>query len=138
MVLKKKLFKHFILLLILALFFVGCYNESKINYTEIEYSEFLEKVNNQDDFYVIFEKDDCPSCPKFIEKFNELAKNKNILFFIINTNKIEEDQKESCKDKYDLEVVPNVLFIENGNMKSKLIGTDNELEIKKFQKSHLD
>lgn len=26
MVLKKKLFKHFILLLILALFFVGCYN----------------------------------------------------------------------------------------------------------------
>ena len=31
--------------------------------------------------YVIFEKDDCPSCPKFIEKFNELAKNKNILFF---------------------------------------------------------
>ena len=68
MVLKKKLFKHFILLLILALFFVGCYNESKINYTEIEYSEFLE----------------------------------------------------------------------NGNMKSKLIGTDNELEIKKFQKSHLD
>ena len=66
MVLKKKLFKHFILLLILALFFVGCYNESKINYTEIEYSEFLEKVNNQDDFYVIFEKDDCPSCPKFI------------------------------------------------------------------------
>ena len=127
MVLKKKLFKHFILLLILALFFVGCYNESKINYTEIEYSEFLEKVNNQDDFYVIFEKDDCPSCPKFIEKFNELAK-----------NKIEEDQKESCKDKYDLEVVPTVLFIENGNMKSKLIGTDNELEIKKFQKSHLD
>ena len=51
-------------------------------------------------------------------------------------NKIEEDQKESCKDKYDLQVVPTVLFIENGNM--KLIGTDKELEIKKFQKSHLD
>lgn len=63
-----------------------------------------------------------------------MAKNKNILFFIINTNKIEEDQKESCKDKYDLEVVPTVLFIENGNMKSKLIGTDNELEIKNSKK----
>ncbi len=48
-----------------------------------------------------------------------MTKNKNILFFIINTNKIEEDQKESCKDKYDLEVVPTVLFIENGNMKLK-------------------
>ena len=53
-------------------------------------------------------------------------------------NKIEEDQKESCKDKYDLQVVPTVLFIENGNMKLKLIGTAKELEIKKFQKSHLD
>lgn len=96
MVLKKKLFKHFILLLILALFFVGCYNESKINYTEIEYSEFLEKVNNQDDFYVIFEKDDCPSCPKFIEKFNELAKNKNILFFyFVFYNKYKQNRRGS-------------------------------------------
>ena len=80
-------------------------------------------------------KDDCPSCPKFIEKFNQVSGENNLSFFVIDTDELNSKQKYECKDKFNLEYVPTAIFIKSGEMENRLTGTDDIKEIRKFQKN---
>lgn len=84
---------------------------------------------------VIFERDDCPACPVFLEKFNQVSGENNLSFFVIDTNELNSKQKYECKDKFNLEYVPTAIFIKSGEMENRLTGTDDIKEIRKFQKN---
>lgn len=93
------------------------------------------KIQKNEEFYIIFERDDCPACPVFLEKFNQVSGENNLSFFVIDTNELNSKQKYECKDKFNLEYVPTAIFIKSGEMENRLTGTDDIKEIRKFQKN---
>ena len=84
------------------------------NFEKISYLEFQEKIQKNEEFYIIFERDDCPACPVFLEKFNQVSGENNLSFFVIDTNELNSKQKYECKDKFNLEYVPTAIFIKSG------------------------
>ena len=77
----------------------GCQKNINENFEKISYLEFQEKIQKNEEFYIIFERDDCPACPVFLEKFNQVSGENNLSFFVIDTNELNSKQKYECKDK---------------------------------------
>lgn len=134
---KKNIISIIVLNSILVFFLLlsGCQKNINENFEKISYLEFQEKIQKNEEFYIIFERDDCPACPVFLEKFNQVSGENNLSFFVIDTNELNSKQKYECKDKFNLEYVPTAIFIKSGEMENRLTGTDDIKEIRKFQKN---
>ena len=59
----------------------------------------------------------CPFCVDFLPVFQKCAEEKGLGFLVV------QDDQETMGDRYAVEVVPTVLFFENGKVARRLDGT---------------
>lgn len=106
------------LVCLITLFIFGCTNLSKIetNINELSTDEFIEKINNKDDFVLLVTKEECPYCESLLE---EIQNNSNDKFGIIWKLEINSTNREKLlpvlyNTVKDLEYVPYVGVIKEG------------------------
>jgi thioredoxin 1 len=72
----------------------------------------------------------CPFCVDFLPVFQKRAEGEELVFLVV------QDDKETMGDRYAVEVVPTVLFFQNGKVARRLDGTLgvglNEKQLTKF------
>ena len=90
-------------------------------FIEVSAKDIIDKINNQETFYVYFGSRLCPWCRSVIEKFIEVAKKNNIkeVYYV---DIWDDDGKEILRDKYTLDDKNNlVLSIEEGEGYTELL-----------------
>ncbi len=132
---RKAKFILFALLVITAIsmpFLFVFSNKQEYKWEEIEYSNFLKLVEQKENFYSVFKRDDCNHCVAFIKNFKDIAQENNISVYVIDTSYMTNEQKLECIGKYNLRYVPAACYIEKGIMKNSIIGESNIEEMKNF------
>lgn len=100
---------------------------------ELDVNNFDEKINQEKPVVVEFYTPTCSHCKKLAGALDKLAKEKEGEVFFGKCN-IEEE--ELLQSRFDITVVPTLVFIKNGEIKNRLVGEIHPLiiqeEIKKL------
>jgi len=100
--------------------FTGCGENEEKRLIEISYTEFKEKLENKESFFIEIMQTGCSACQSFAPKYKEVLEEYKLISFQLNfSNMTEEEYKEFQKD-YEVSGTPNVIFIANGVESSKL------------------
>ena len=87
---------------------------SKIIETEQGLQETLKAVEK---ILVLFYASWCPFCSEFVPVFEKHAKD-----FGDKACRVVTDEAEGCEDKYEIDIVPTVIYFEKGNPVKRLDG----------------
>lgn len=87
------------------------------NYLQINNESDLEQIlQNKNRMFVLLYATWCPFCIRFLPIFKRCSEGKGQNFLLV------QDNQEIMADKYSVEVVPTVLFFENGVVAKRLDG----------------
>ena len=107
----KKIF--LILIVLISVLITGCSNSSL---KELTLNELKEKLNNKETFIVYFDNNEQNSLK---EKIESITDEYNLKTFIVNTNKISDEERIDFQTTINYEI-PSIVFIINGIDSSKL------------------
>lgn len=107
--------KKIIIVLVSCLFLFGC-NTNK--YKEINYDEYIEMVNNKEDFILFIGSADCSHCDTFKDTLNLVLKDYKVTVNYIDISKLSEQQSKTFDAKISYKGTPTTVFIEDGKEKS--------------------
>jgi len=87
---------------------------SKLIETEQKLQETLKTVEK---ILVLFYASWCPFCGEFLPVFEKHAKELGS-----KACRVETDEAEGCEEQYKIDIVPTVIYFENGNPVKRLDG----------------
>lgn len=98
----------------------------------IESEQELEKLlKTKKRVFVLFYASWCPFSMRFLPFFEKFSEGKEQEFFRVAT-----DDMEACEDRYSVEVVPTIIYFENGKASKRLDGVSggglSEKQLKDF------
>lgn len=100
---------------------------------ELDVNNFDEKIKQEKPVVVEFYTPTCSHCKKLAGALDKLAKEKEEEVFF---GKCNIQQETLLQSRFDITVVPTLLFIKNGEIKNRLVGEIHPLiiqeEIKKL------
>lgn len=100
---------------------------------ELNVNNFDEKIKQEKPVLVEFYTPTCSHCKKLAGALDKLAKEKEEEVFF---GKCNIEQEALLQSRFDITVVPTLLFIKNGEIKNRLVGEIHPLiireEIKKL------
>lgn len=100
---------------------------------ELNVNNFDEEIKKDKPVVVEFYTTTCSHCKKLAGALDKLAKEKEEEVFI---GKCNIEQEALLQSRFDITVVPTLLFIKNGEIKNRLVGEIHPLiireEIKKL------
>ena len=119
-----------LLVILISLFcLTGCSNKYII---KINYSEFKEKIENQDTFILEVVKTGCPACKKFSPRLGKIVKKNRIKVYQLNYSKLSDKQIKEFDNDFSISYTPTIIFITNGKETSvlnRLVGAVEEEKI---------
>lgn len=89
-------------------------------------------IDSDKTFYAFFKRDDCPHCPPFQELLQNVANEKNISIYTIDTSTMSEDEKEEYIERFNVQYVPVMYDIQNGEIIDSIVGDVTENELNEF------
>lgn len=105
-------------------YFEEIYNISKANYSmiKVNYKELNEMVKTEEFDGVVFVlRADCVYCHDLLkmvnDKLNNLYLNSSTKIYIIESDKLDEEEKLVFAEEFSLTSVPSILFFENSKLK---------------------
>lgn len=135
---KKIIFSAMIALLILT----GCKLKT---YEEITYDEYVEMIENEENFILFIGSATCSHCNDYKSKVEKIVRNYQIMIYYIDVNKFTDEQLNKFKTTINFSGTPTTVFIENGKEKTDSKGNvstyringnvDYNKLIKKLQKA---
>lgn len=100
---------------------------------EITYEEFLQKVENKENFVLFVKQDGCSHCKDFEPTFVNVLDKYDLKVDMINLTKLRKESKEKVEEFENSEKVtgtPTVIFYENGSqLMSRIEGNKDTDEI---------
>lgn len=105
--------KVFLLIIMLLPLLAGC-GSKLTTYEEIEYDEFIEKIENKDDFILFIGSSTCQHCDAFKETVKSVVKKYQIKIYYIDIHKFTEQQSNKFKTYINFSSTPTTVFIYNG------------------------
>lgn len=109
--------KKLLFTLLLTLLFVGCTNNKP--YVEITYEEFVQKIDNNDNFIFYIGSSVCSFCDKFDVALKRVVDKYNVEVFYIDTYKMEQGDYDSLSNIVDYGGTPHTVFIKDGGISSR-------------------
>lgn len=100
----------------------------------IPYKDLDELILDESNLYVLFKKEDCEECKKFIPEFEEYVKTYKTKIVYVDTGNMTEKEKLDCKEKFNLEYVPTILYFSDHKLDDSLVGRVNTSELDSFMK----
>lgn len=79
---------------------VACGRISRFEWNEVEYNKIAEMIDQKETFYALFKRDDCPYCPEFVDTVKNVAKEKKLAIYVVETSKMSEDEREEYNKKF--------------------------------------
>lgn len=113
----------FILLLIIVLiliFSIIVYLTLKKDESEKDYivyinvNELKEKINNKDDFILVFTQDGCGHCQTYHGVINSVSEKYNIKIYDVNLTSLEKDEINEVNKIASINGTPTTLFFKDG------------------------
>jgi thioredoxin 1 len=80
-------------------------------------SELDKKLSECSNIFVLFYASWCPFCVRFLPVFEKYSKGKDQKYCRVVTDDVPE-----AEDKYDIDIVPTVIYFENGRPAKRLDG----------------
>ena len=117
--------KKLILVLALVSFLfsvTGCEAEDKEKnrLIEISYSEFNEKLENKETFFIEIMQTGCSACQSFAPKYKEVLEEYDLVSYQLNFSNMKKEDYNEFDDKYDIKGTPAVMFITEGSEKTEM------------------
>ena len=110
--------------------------------TPISMEEILEKVEKKENFLLLSSQDNCKICDEYYQNLNDFLKEENKTGYFLNIENInwkEENTKKfqelNPNIKDHIKYTPYIMYFENGNLKSELVGKKEKQEIENFIKN---
>lgn len=111
--------KKIIIILISLILITGCGVNTEKGYTEINYIELQEKLDNKDDFIFYIGSAECSHCKDYGITLKEIKKNyPEVEVFYLDISKIQQFQHEKLYNKFPFDGTPTTVFIIDGSEES--------------------
>lgn len=124
-----------ILIILCALFLVGCSNPK---YTEISVTQFQEKLDAKESFILVIGSDTCSACKSYEPIMQKVMKDTNLEIFYINLHVLSDEDYSKIYSSYVVTSTPTTLFFKDGVETStydRIVGAvDYDEVIKKLEK----
>lgn len=100
----------------------------------IPYKNLEELVLDKSNLYVLFKKEDCEECKKFIPEFEKYVETYKTKIVYVDTGNMTDKEKVECKEKFNLEYVPSLLYFSDHKLDDFLVGRVDKSELDSFMK----
>lgn len=124
-----------ILIILCALFLVGCSNPK---YTEISVTQFQEKLDAKESFILVIGSDTCSACKSYEPTMQKVMKDTNLEIFYINLHVLSDEDYSKIYSSYVVTSTPTTFFFKDGVETStydRIVGAvDYDEVIKKLEK----
>lgn len=114
------------------IFIIGCASSKQMTWQELKYDEVVSMIDGNKTFYAFFKRDDCPHCPPFEENLREIAERKNLAVYVVDTSLMSDSEKEEYIEKFNVQYVPVIYNIQEGNVIDNIVGDTTLEELRNF------
>ena len=104
-----------ILICLMTILLVGCGNPK---YTEINYEQLKQKLDNKDTFVLVFGSDTCSACASYEPIMQKVMKDKKIEIFYVNIHNLSDEGYSKIYSKFVITATPTTVFIKDGEQLS--------------------
>ena len=95
---------------------------------ELNYNEFLEKMEKKESFVLLLSQTTCSHCMDFKPKLSEVAKDNKIVVYYMETDLLDDETRDNFKKKYfSFTGTPTTVFVINGEEKSAATRIDGDV-----------
>ena len=125
-------------ILIGIIFITGCSTQTSkyIEPIELSYTEYSEKLKNNESFAMLIWRTGCSHCEDFEPKLNRVIKDNDLEIYSINTSELDDSEYAKLENKTFVTGTPTLVIFENGKYKTKLVGDKDEDELINFLKQN--
>ena len=133
-----KMMKISLVVVIIGVLLIGSYAflaNTSSNLVDIDSERFEQILESGDGTFVYIGRHTCPVCYEFEPILEEALDNLNKELYYYNTHYAREADAErmiELLDSLEVESVPTIVYVENGQVIDMLVGLHNEIEITSF------
>lgn len=91
---------------------------SACDFRRVTTEEILEKINNQDTFYLMVGRDTCGYCRLFAPKLEAVAQALNLNIYWLDTDDYGDTGIPSFREQHGIRFVPSLLQIISGKVRN--------------------
>lgn len=103
-----------ICLIILVGAFIADRILSKSYFKELKYDEVIEKIKNKDSFVLLISQTTCTHCISYKPKLEEVANKYKINIYYIESNLLNDEERDKFTSYINFSSTPVTVFIKNG------------------------
>lgn len=126
-------------ILLLALVLVGCGTKKYTEYTEINYQQLQQKLENKDSFAIVIGSDTCSACKEYHKTMVNVIKDKRVEIFYLDLNETTEEEYAKIYSSYVITSTPTTIFFVEGKEKTtydRIIGAGSYGDVVKSLKKY--
>lgn len=110
--------KIFILLMIPFLVWCTSCGKKITTYTEINYQQYLDKIESKDSFPLVIGSEECSACAIYKVTMEMFIEKHQVEVFFIDISKLEKEDLQKLNSQISYDGTPTTVFIEEGNLTS--------------------
>lgn len=100
-----------LLICLMTILLVGCGNPK---YTEINYEQLKQKLDNKDTFVLLLGSDTCSACASYEKTMSKVMKDTKVEIFYVNLHNLSEEDYSKIYSKFVVTSTPTTIFIKDG------------------------
>lgn len=116
----------FILLIILFVIYFS-YDNNKEYFTDLSYSEVMEKIENKEDFVLCVSSTQCSHCAAYKPKLKEVAEEYKLDIYYTDIDLYSDKEQEDFEEEYLIDGTPITLFFMDGKEQSVMTRLDGDV-----------
>lgn len=124
------------LTIFIALGISGC--QKYTTYTEVDYSQFKDKLEAKDTFVLVIGSATCSACKNYKITMDKVIKDKQVEIFYIDLNKLSEEDYANMYSQFVTTTTPTTIFFKEGEQEpviNRIVGSaDYDTVVKELSK----
>ncbi|CQR25298.1 thiol-disulfide isomerase and thioredoxin [Streptococcus varani] len=129
----------FLCLMASTIFLVACTSQSKTtdeknltSYQSISLSEAVQKIQNQEDFYLYVGRPTCPYCVIFSPNLEKAITTTQVTVYYVDTDQEKQEDVKIFAQKENIQTTPNLSYYKAGK-KMKYLVKGSESSVKEIE-----
>lgn len=128
-----------ICLIVLVGAFIADRIMGKSYFSDIQYKELMEKIENKEDIVLLISQTTCTHCISFKPKLEEVANKYKVNIYYIDVDLLSDDESAELKSHVNYSSTPATVFLKDGEEKTaanRINGDASKEKIEKKLKSN--
>jgi len=106
---------------------------SKTYFKKIEYTEIINKIENDESFIFVISQTTCNHCASFKPKITKLARKYKLHIYYIDVDLLSKEEDEEFKKYVKYDGTPATIFIKNGEESSVATRINGDASMEKIE-----